>query len=417
MMHSQGKALHHRLHNSPPGGDRTSSNDIAMESIDSISLGRPAVTTGTTPSSVAASSSSIHPHQNHLDDINSRHLASANSNSGRESSPPTSMGRLLRYKWFASVLLALVMSAFVFFHEMDENNPQVQRGAAVSVLMAVLWLTEPFPLFWTAMLPAILFPALSILSSDAVGASYCNDTIILFFASFLIAIAMERWSLHKRVSLRLLLMVGHRPQLLLLTFMTVAAGLSMFMSNTATTSLMTPLVVSMLEAIGGRERRGTRNDDGGNDDVEMVNIGGGSERGLLSHDHLAQTNEQDPSGSGGAGGALSPTTASNDNNDNYDQIETGEFNPGAAFLLGIAYSSSIGGTATTVGTGPNLIFLHQLKTIFPLAPEISFSQWLIFALPLSAAFVLAVSFVLSILCPTQLLPHPSSLTPNRSGRF
>ncbi|MEA3446538.1 MAG: DASS family sodium-coupled anion symporter, partial [Bacteroidota bacterium] len=139
----------------------------------------------------------------------------------------------------------------------------------------------------------------------------------LFIGGFLMALAMQRWNLHKRIALAILLAIGISPGRILFGFMLATAFLSMWMSNTATAMMMVPIALSVIlkleESLQKKE-------------VSKYSIG---------------------------------------------------------LLLGIAYSASVGGIATLVGTPPNLSFARIINIIFPAAPEISFSSWLIFALPVS----------------------------------
>jgi sodium-dependent dicarboxylate transporter 2/3/5 len=120
------------------------------------------------------------------------------------------------------------------------------RMAAVAVLMAAWWITEAIPLFATALLPMVLFPMLGILSGRDTAPLYVNSTIFLFIGGFMIALAMERWGLHRRIALVIIRLIGGGPRRLILGFMVAAAFLSMWISNTATAIMMVPIGMAIV---------------------------------------------------------------------------------------------------------------------------------------------------------------------------
>lgn len=165
-----------------------------------------------------------------------------------------SLGRL--GLWGGPVLAALVLAGL----HPDGAPPAVVRTASIAVLMAVWWVTEAIPLAATSLLPLALFPLLGVMSGKETAPLYVNSTIFLYLGGFLIALAMERWQLHRRVALRALLWFGRTPQRLVLGFMCVCGGLSAFISNTATAVAMLPVgmaVVQGLEERAGRETTAT----------------------------------------------------------------------------------------------------------------------------------------------------------------
>lgn len=130
------------------------------------------------------------------------------------------------------------------------------RTAAVSVLMAVWWMTEALPIPATALLPLALFPALGILTSPTASAPYANDLIFLFMGGFLLAVTMERWGLHKRIALAIMSWVGTGPSRLVLGFMLATAFISMWISNTATTAMMLPIALAVGEMLRPSDQEG-----------------------------------------------------------------------------------------------------------------------------------------------------------------
>ena len=120
------------------------------------------------------------------------------------------------------------------------------RTAAVALLLAIFWLSEALPISATALLPLVLFPTLGIAPIADASAPYANPIVFLFMGGFLIALALERWNLHRRIALNVLIRVGAREDLQIGGFMIATALLSMWVSNTATTALMLPVALSIV---------------------------------------------------------------------------------------------------------------------------------------------------------------------------
>ena len=217
----------------------------------------------------------------------------------------------------------------LLFLDLVPGEPVVTRMAAVAVWMAVWWITEAVPLAATALLPVPLYPLLSIMPGKQVAPVYFNSVIFLFLGGFIIALAMERWNLHKRIALHIVMLVGVSSSRLVLGFMLATAFMSMWISNTATTMMMVPIALAVV--------------------LKLEELAEGEQRGRSRF--------------------------------------------AVGLLLAIAYAASIGGIATLVGTPPNLSFVRIFALTFEGAPEISFAQWLLFALPLTVV-MLAVAWLL-----------------------
>jgi len=150
------------------------------------------------------------------------------------------------------------LAAFIMlFTELDSENPAVTYTLAVAMLMALWWVTEMVPLAITSLLPIVLFPALGIMNGREVSTTYFNHVIFLFIGGFFVALAIQKWALHRRIALNILQVVGNSPGRILLGFMFASAFLSMWISNTATAMLMVPILLSIiqkLENINGKEK-------------------------------------------------------------------------------------------------------------------------------------------------------------------
>lgn len=119
--------------------------------------------------------------------------------------------------------------------------------AAMGVLMATWWITEAVPISATALVPLILLPVLGILTINEAAAPYANPVIFLFMSGFIMAVALERCGLHRRLALDIIKRVGTKPVNLVGGFMAATAFLSMWVSNTATVVIMFPIALSLIE--------------------------------------------------------------------------------------------------------------------------------------------------------------------------
>ncbi|CAB0731641.1 carboxylate transporter [Corynebacterium diphtheriae] len=127
--------------------------------------------------------------------------------------------------------------------------------AAIAVLMGAWWMTEAIPLAATALVPLVAFPVLQVIPFAKISAPYASPTIFLFMGGFILALGMQRWNLHRRLALSVVLLVGTKPKQLIAGFMLATGFLSMWVSNTATAVVMLPIGVSVLqltaESVGG----------------------------------------------------------------------------------------------------------------------------------------------------------------------
>lgn len=135
---------------------------------------------------------------------------------------------------------------FAVFGDLEPGKPEVTLTAGAACWMAIWWMTEAVPLAATALLPVALFPLLGIMSGKEVAPLYFNHIIFLFVGGFMVALAMQRWNLHRRIALRLLLVFGGCPRCILTGFMLATAFLSMWISNTATAMMMVPIAMAIV---------------------------------------------------------------------------------------------------------------------------------------------------------------------------
>ncbi|XP_075373918.1 solute carrier family 13 member 2 [Mycteria americana] len=245
------------------------------------------------------------------------------------------------------------------------------RCGYVIIVMALFWCTEALPLAVTALFPVLLFPLMNIMDSTTVCGEYLKDTNMLFIGGLLMAIAIEKWHLHKRVALRVLLITGVRPALLLMGFMIVTAFLSMWISNTATTAMMVPIAQAVLEQLHKSEMESRTTGQAS----ENVNKAFELQEETPKPDSSKETEEKDLGNS-----HVLTVEEDRKRNENLLEDKHKEFCKGMS--LCICYSASIGGIATLTGTTPNLVLQGQIDELFPNNGNIiNFASWFSFAFP------------------------------------
>ncbi|KAF1643629.1 Solute carrier family 13 member 2, partial [Eudyptes chrysocome] len=251
----------------------------------------------------------------------------------------------------------------------------------VIIVMALFWCTEALPLAVTALFPVLLFPLMNIMDSTTVCREYLKDTNMLFIGGLLMAIAIENWHLHKRVALRVLLITGVRPALLLMGFMIVTAFLSMWISNTATTAMMVPIAQAVLEQLHKSE-------------VESSTAGQASEKINKAFELQEESTKLDSSKKPEEKASVTilflswdlgnshVLTVEEDRKRNENLQEEKHKKLCKGMSLCICYSASIGGIATLTGTTPNLVLQGQIDELFPNNGNIiNFASWFSFAFP------------------------------------
>ncbi|XP_004707387.1 solute carrier family 13 member 2 [Echinops telfairi] len=246
------------------------------------------------------------------------------------------------------------------------------------ILMALFWCTEALPLAVTALFPLVLFPMMGIMDASQVCIEYLNDTNVLFIGGLLMAIAVEHWNLHKRIALRVLLLVGVRPALLILGFMVVTAFLSMWISNTATTAMMVPIAHAVLEQLYSNPGDKSAKEGSENPAFQLQEPTARKEGAQLDNGQVRP-----------ALPAPSPASA------HHSQQQL-RFTQGMS--LCVCYSASIGGIATLTGTTPNLVLQGQINSLFPENGNVvNFASWFGFAFPTMIILLLLAWLWLQIL--------------------
>src|SRR5581483_11039940 len=207
----------------------------------------------------------------------------------------------IRVRKIGLLLAPVLASGMLLIGRPAGLSSEAWLAAVVAALMALWWVTEALPLAATALIPLVLFPLFKVLSFDIAAKSYSHPLIFLFFGGFLLAKAMQRWHLDRRLALLAARAGGQGPRSLILSMMLATAFLSMWVSNTATAMIMVPIGQSLVAAM--RERSN-----------------GQSQAGLEAF--------------------------------------------GAALMLGVAFAATIGGMGSLIGTPPNALFASLMQSTY-----------------------------------------------------
>ncbi|WP_408007456.1 SLC13 family permease [Pseudalkalibacillus sp. A8] len=226
-----------------------------------------------------------------------------------------------RRKGIGLILGPLLFLATLMFFQPEGLSSEGLAILASTIWIATWWITEAIPIPATSLLPLILFPLTGGLSGDITASSYGDNTIFLFLGGFLIALAMQKWNLHKRIALFIISAIGTSTERIILGFMVATGFLSMWISNTATAMMMVPIGMAVIYQVSEQLKK-----------------------------------------------------------EGHENTDVKNFNFGKAIMLGIAYSASIGGLATLIGTPPNTIFAGVVQNTYGI--EISFALWMMFGVPI-----------------------------------
>ncbi|XP_074870138.1 solute carrier family 13 member 2 [Carettochelys insculpta] len=256
------------------------------------------------------------------------------------------------------------------------------RCGYVIILMALFWCMEVLPLAVTALFPVLLFPLMNIMDSTTVCREYLKDTNMLFIGGLMVAIAVEHWNLHKRIALRVLLITGVRPALLIMGFMSVTAFLSMWISNTATTAMMIPIAQAVLQQLHKSEQETSS----AGQVAENVNQAFELQEGPDKSDTSQETRKQD-------NGHVLTVEKEEKREDEQQLQEKKHLTLCKGMSLSVCYAASIGGIATLTGTTPNLVMKGQMDQLFPKNNNVvNFASWFMFAFP-TMLLLLVLSWV------------------------
>lgn len=248
-------------------------------------------------------------------------------------------------------MIGLVLGPLLFIAILLFFNPTDLSEEGIAILastlwIAVWWITEAVPIPVTSLLPLVLFPLTNGLEMDATASSYGDETVFLFMGGFMIALAMEKWNLHRRIAVSIISVIGTNMDQIVLGFMVATGFLSMWISNTATAMMMVPIGLAIIYQISD----------------------------ALKDNPSIDTSKEN-------------------------------FSFGKALMLGIAYSASLGGISTLIGTPPNTLLAGAINKMYGI--EVSFAKWMLFGVPFSWVFIFIVWFYLvKVAYPSKLKTLP-----------
>lgn len=261
--------------------------------------------------------------------------------------------------------------AFVALYLGNPFDVPAAANAAMAgtVWIVIWWVTEPVHIAVTSLVPIPVFSLTGVTTVESVTAQYAHPIVFLLLGGFMLALAVERCGLHRRIAVLFVARIGNAPERLLLGIMLVSGSLSMWISNTATSMLLLPIAVAIAAAGTGTSRA-----------------------------------SPDGQGESSSGQAIPDETPSDGDHATLDveheNVDVGGF--GIALLLGVAYGASIGGAATLIGSTPSAIFAGIASS--QLGVSVGFVDWMLYAVPIVAvALVVAWVVILRLTDPAATI--------------
>lgn len=292
----------------------------------------------------------------------------------------------LKALWITVIAFAVPVPLLVYNVDGVGSGSELwreSRCAYVIIVMAVMWLTEAIPISATALFPMWLIPMMGISDARTMSGSYWTDTSTLFFGGLLLAVAIENVGLHRRIALGVMRLVGAQPIFLMAGLMIPTWFLSMWISNTAATSMMLPIIGAVIKTLedvhsSSHEFQGVENAG-----YEMPEVSENQLDNLPSDGKIPHTYD------------LKQDRPSH--HKEQKRIAKG-------FALCVAYAANIGGIATLTGTPPNLVLRETADINYQqevgktnIDSGINFANWMGFAFPLSLLTLVIGWFWLQLL--------------------
>ncbi|KAI2811081.1 hypothetical protein BLOT_002252 [Blomia tropicalis] len=279
---------------------------------------------------------------------------------------------ILRQSWtfLFSLIIPIIFAPLLFDYD---NKPYL--CLYVLIVMALFWTFEPINLYMTSLLPVALFPLFGIATTDETCFNYMKGTIMMFLGGLIMGIALEHSNFHRRIALKIIIFFGSSYRKLMAGIMLATMFQSMWINNTGTVAMMIPIVDSILSEITETSSR------------EMMLVKTGSIKNQNNNEtHIAIDSKQ----LNGNERKLQQETKKNEQTplkvkSNNDETKTLR----KAMLLSIVYAANIGGTASLTGTGTNLVLQEVFLIEFPGSTAITFTTWMVYALPSALVTIFA----------------------------
>ncbi|XP_063165377.1 solute carrier family 13 member 4 [Candoia aspera] len=297
--------------------------------------------------------------------------------------------------------------------------------AYVLIVTAIYWVSEAVPLGAAALVPAFLYPLFGVMKSSEVAAEYIKNTTLLLIGVICVAASVEKWNLHKRIALRMVMMAGAKPGMLLLCFMCCTTILSMWLSNTSTTAMVMPIVEAVLQELVNAEEDHEMNGTAGStirEERDTISLGEKHGQGSLelifinedatTADFSSLMQSKNMNGVHMIANTIGTmNTRTNGQHlpqaqilvlpsqpQNLDQGSKHQYPSKHDHMvckclsLSISYAATIGGLTTIIGTSTNLIFLEYFNNHYPNAEVVNFGTWFLFSLPISLIMLVLTWF-------------------------
>lgn len=290
----------------------------------------------------------------------------------------------LRRMWMLRNAWIILLTPLLLMPLLLAGTRQHSAGFCL-ILMAVYWATEAFPIAVTALLPVLLFPITGLMTGKDVSMTYINDSSMLFVGGLIMAVAVEEWNIHKRIALKILMVMGTEPNKLMLGMMLPSWFLSMWTSNIATVAMMCPIADALLKELEKGEREPTTHLVSSDEHPLQVHSDKHLDLCEADMDTELVVHSTDGAEASLRGDKVGPSK---------EHLQLAK-----AMTISIAYAANIGGTTTITGCASNIILKGLADEIFEekgLTSGITFTSWLVLGFPVSLLLFISLFLWLTL---------------------